>query len=103
MRQPAISPTPLTRYLPYHGVNLSRPAPPSELIERHSPYGIRSLAEGHMLGAYFAEAIGDLLNLPTEGARSRSIPGALIVLALKSETTCELSRSAPIDAFGALN
>jgi hypothetical protein len=32
-------------------------------------------------GAHFAKAIGVRLNLPTEGARSLSVPGALIVLA----------------------
>jgi hypothetical protein len=32
-------------------------------------------------GAHFAEAFGVRLNLPTEGVRSVTIPGALIVLA----------------------
>jgi hypothetical protein len=32
-------------------------------------------------GANFAEAVGVRLNLPTQGVRSVSIPGALIVLA----------------------
>jgi hypothetical protein len=42
----------------YHGDKLSRLAPPSELIEIHSPFVIRSLAEGRTLGAHFAVAIG---------------------------------------------
>jgi len=43
---------------PYNSDNLSRLAAPSELIERHSPFVIRSLAEGCTLGAHFAGAIG---------------------------------------------
>jgi hypothetical protein len=48
----------LTRYDPYGSDKLSRLAPPSELIERHSPCRIRSLAMCRPLGAHFAEAIG---------------------------------------------
>ena len=49
--------TTLTRHFPYHSDKLSRLAPPSELSGRHSPCGIRSLAEGRTLGAHFAAAI----------------------------------------------
>src|SRR5262245_1789128 len=56
--RPVNSPAPLTRHPLYHSDKLSRLAPTSELIERHSPYGIRSLAEGRTLGAHFAGAIG---------------------------------------------
>jgi len=79
----AILPPPLTPHLPYSSDKLTRLAPPSELVERHSPLGIRSLAKSLMLGAYFADGIDDLLNLPTKGARSERIPGALVVLAPK--------------------
>jgi hypothetical protein len=48
----------MTHHSPYHGDKLSLFAPPSELVERDSPCGIRSLARGHTPGAYFAEAIG---------------------------------------------
>src|SRR5215510_1808071 len=44
----------LTRHPLYNSDKLSRLAPPSGLIVRHSTYGIRSLAEGHTLGADFA-------------------------------------------------
>jgi hypothetical protein len=37
--------------------------------------------DGGALGACFAEAIGVRLNLPSEGARTKSIPGALVFLA----------------------
>src|SRR5262245_22849219 len=56
--RPVNSTAPLTRHPLYHSDKLSRPAPPSELIIRHSPYGIRSLAEGRTLGAHFAGVIG---------------------------------------------
>jgi hypothetical protein len=36
----------MTRHSPYHGDNMSRLAPPSELSERHSSCEIRSFAEG---------------------------------------------------------
>jgi len=36
---------PLTRHRPDHGDKLSRLAPPSELIDRHFPCGIKSLAK----------------------------------------------------------
>jgi hypothetical protein len=37
---------PMTRHPPYRSDKLSRLTPPSESIERHSPNGIKSLAEG---------------------------------------------------------
>jgi len=42
-------PTKLTRLSRLRGDKLSRLAPPSELIERPSSYGIKSLAEGERL------------------------------------------------------
>ena len=56
--QPVNSPAPPTHYPLYNSDKLSRFAPPSELNERHSTYGIRSLAEGRTLGAHFAGVIG---------------------------------------------
>jgi hypothetical protein len=44
-RRHANPPTPLTRHRPCRGDKLSRLAPPSELIKRHPPCGIRDLAE----------------------------------------------------------
>jgi len=74
---------PPTRHRHYNGDKLSRLAPSSELSERHSFCGIISLAKGRTLGAYVAGTIGELPNLPTEGAGfKRRTPGALIVLAL---------------------
>jgi len=35
----------MTRYSSYRGDKMSRLAPSSELVERHSPCGIRGLAE----------------------------------------------------------
>jgi hypothetical protein len=55
VRQPANSPSPLTRHFPYHCDKLSLLALTSELVERHSPCGIRSLAEGGRLAPGFAD------------------------------------------------
>jgi hypothetical protein len=57
-RRHANPPTPLTRHRPCRSDKLSRLAPPSELIKRHPPCGIRSLAEGRRRGAHFAEMFG---------------------------------------------
>jgi hypothetical protein len=48
----------VSRYSPYHSDKLSRLAPLSELNERHSLCGTRSLAEGRPHGAHFAGAMG---------------------------------------------
>ena len=79
----------MTRHPPYRSDNLSRLTPPSELIKRHSPCGIRSLAEGRTLGAHFAGRLAYILSLsslgcwlrivaPTSsrGAGSKDSPGA---------------------------
>jgi hypothetical protein len=73
----------MTRHSPYHGDKLSRLALPSELIERRSPCGIRSLTDGRARGPHFAEAIGVLLNFPTKGAGvRRRTPGAYLTRCL---------------------
>jgi len=52
----------MTRYSSYRSDKLSRLAPTSELIKRHSPCGIRSLAEGRTLGAHFAGRLAYILS-----------------------------------------
>ena len=56
--QPVNSPAPPTHHALYNSDKLSRLAPPSGLIELHSTYGIRRLAESRTLGAHFAGVIG---------------------------------------------
>jgi hypothetical protein len=113
--------TPLTHHSSYQGDKLSRLALPPELVECHSSCGISRLAAACKPGAYFAEAIGVQLNLPTEGAGFKiETPSALIFLALRAcnkgpartpiaalssrhprdcATTCHLSDSGPIEVF----
>src|SRR5262245_28722124 len=84
----ANSPTPLTRHLSYHGDNLSRRAPQSELIECHSSCVISVLVAGRRLGAHVAGrsalvcfgAAPYRVALSEEDARS-AILGVLFVLA----------------------
>jgi hypothetical protein len=52
---PANSQAPLSLHSPYRSDKMSRLATPLKLSKRHSPCGIRSLAEGRTLGAHFAE------------------------------------------------
>src|SRR5262245_39967277 len=56
--RPVNSPAPPTTHPLYNSDKLSRLAPPSGLIERHSTYGIRSLAESCTPGAHFAGVKG---------------------------------------------
>jgi len=59
--EPLISRHHLTRHPTYRRDKLSRLAPPSKLIEAHSPCRIRRLAGGRALGASFAGAMALLL------------------------------------------
>jgi hypothetical protein len=92
VRQPAISPTPLTRHFPYCSDKLSRLAPPSKSIVCRSHHGIRSLAEGGPLAPVLLRrlALVRFQATPYKAIPSRSqkmtpgpqrIPGVLVVLA----------------------